>query len=76
MVFYYFNSVNEFRYSLMENVQMDHRHMKRSGSDDPDLFVWKEEILLHPFITEQKSPCLPQRSGGRWHIRHGDRIHR
>ena len=27
MVFYYFNSVNEFRYSLMENVQMDHRHI-------------------------------------------------
>ena len=27
MVFYYFNSVNEFRYTLMENVQMDYRHI-------------------------------------------------
>ena len=54
MVFYYFNSVNEFRYTLMENVQMDHRHIFLGNLAlwfSASKFFYFENILLQKHRT-------------------------
>ena len=54
MVFYYFNSVNEFRYTLMENVQMDHRHIFLRNLAlwfSASKFFYFENILLQKHRT-------------------------